>query len=685
MGVRRAAERLHRRATRAGAACALDAAGPERPPAGARAARHRVLRPARQPGLPRRPRLLGPAHRAAADRRVAQARVRCVRESCAAPLNHGTLALAHEACLSPDHRCGAGARSSRRRKRQRLRRHRRQRRVLRQPVLPGVAVRCPAVGRHRDHPPDAALVRCRDRAGQLRLHAVRSLRARGGPAQHPGAPGAVRPAELPQARRRQQEVHAVPEVQRRHGSVRRHRRPALRAGRDVLELAPRAGRPLVQRLPDLERAESAGVLGRPPERRGLRRDAAHGRRRDQSGAAGRGGRDRGAPRQPPLEAQHLQVHPADVLGRRQGDVRHARRQPLRANRLEPDLQAQEDPRDHDQERRQRVEPVGDRARLVGHRTGIRVPSRQVRSGQADRPGAQGAQGQPGDAQAARLLLLRLEGRRRLQGRQGLLGPAYGPFAQERIAQARIRGVQEGRRSAVSEAPAAMSRLERLFHATEEENRRAVLRMLPSGRGGALLDVGTHEGDFAARVAQRVGATRVAGIDFVAEHVEAARARGIEVVCANIDDGLPFADEEFETVHANQVIEHVRRSDAFMREVRRVLKPGGLALISTNNFSSWHNVGALALGYQPMPAHVSDELILGNPLDPLRGQPHEDGRAHLRLFTARALTELSVVHGLEPVQVRTAGYYPLPPRLGRIMARIDKLHGAFLVALVRRPL
>jgi SAM-dependent methyltransferase len=231
----------------------------------------------------------------------------------------------------------------------------------------------------------------------------------------------------------------------------------------------------------------------------------------------------------------------------------------------------------------------------------------------------------------------------------------------------------------------MSRLERLFRATEEENRRAVLRMLPEGRGGSLLDVGTHTGEFAAKVAWRLGAERVAGIDFIEEHLAAARARGIEVECANIDDGLPFADAEFDTVHANQVIEHVRRSDAFLREVRRVLKPGGLALISTNNLSSWHNVGALALGYQPMPAHVSDEIIVGNPLDPHRGWSHEDGRAHLRLFTGRALIELCAVHGLERVEVRTAGYYPLPPRLGRIMARVDRLHGAFLVALVRRPL
>ena len=237
---------------------------------------------------------------------------------------------------------------------------------------------------------------------------------------------------------------------------------------------------------------------------------------------------------------------------------------------------------------------------------------------------------------------------------------------------------------MSEPSAATSRLERLFRATEEENRRAVLRMLPARRGGALLDIGTHQGAFTARVAERLGAESVIGIELIAEHAASARARGYDVVCANVDEGLPFADASFDTVHANQVIEHVVRPDDFLAAIARVLRPGGLALISTNNFSSWHNIGSLVLGYQPMPAHVSDEVIVGNPLDPLRGRPHEPGRAHLRLFTARALVELAELHGLERVAVRTSGYYPLPPRLGRIAARIDRRHGAFLVALLRRP-
>jgi SAM-dependent methyltransferase len=227
-------------------------------------------------------------------------------------------------------------------------------------------------------------------------------------------------------------------------------------------------------------------------------------------------------------------------------------------------------------------------------------------------------------------------------------------------------------------------LERTFRATEEENRRAILRMLPAGLGGALLDLGTHAGAFAERVAARVGAERTVGVEFLEEHAEAARARGIDVVSADLDEGLPFADGEFRLVHANQVIEHVRRTDVFLGEIHRVLSPGGLACISTNNLASWHNVVSLALGFQPAPMHVSDEVIVGNPLDPYHGQPHEDlGQTHLRLFTARALAELCAHHGLERIELRTAGYYPLPPALGRVAARLDRLHGAFLVGLFRR--
>ena len=234
------------------------------------------------------------------------------------------------------------------------------------------------------------------------------------------------------------------------------------------------------------------------------------------------------------------------------------------------------------------------------------------------------------------------------------------------------------------APVTRGYLERVWRATEVENRRVILDMLPAGGVDTLLDLGPNDGAFTRTVAAHVGATRLVGVELIDGHADEAAARGIEVTCADIDDGLPFGDAEFDLVHANQVIEHVRRTDAFLREVRRVLRPGGLAMISTNNLSSWHNVGSLALGYQPMPAHVSDEVIVGNPLDPRSGQQHEDlGQTHLRVFTGRALVELCAEHGLDLVERRTSGYYPLPPRLGRVAARLDPLHGAFLVGVFSR--
>ena len=229
----------------------------------------------------------------------------------------------------------------------------------------------------------------------------------------------------------------------------------------------------------------------------------------------------------------------------------------------------------------------------------------------------------------------------------------------------------------------MSYLYRVFRATEEENRRAILAALEPRPGARLLDLGTHRGEFTMRVAQRLGATSVCGVELIEKHAGVARDRGIDARRADLDDGLPFEDGAFDVVHANQVIEHVRRTDAFLRETRRVLAPGGLACISTNNLSSWHNIFSLTLGLQPMPMHVSDETILGNPLNPLHDQPHTDiGRTHLRLFTGRALTELCARHGLELLSRRSAGDYPRPPLVARPVARLDPTHGAFLVGLFR---
>ena len=231
----------------------------------------------------------------------------------------------------------------------------------------------------------------------------------------------------------------------------------------------------------------------------------------------------------------------------------------------------------------------------------------------------------------------------------------------------------------------MTYLSRLFAATEEQNRRTILSLLPAGRGGELLDVGASDGEFTVRVAERLGADRVSGVELIPEHAAGARGRGIDTEVADIEEGLPFEDGRFATVHANQVIEHLRHTDRFLAEIRRVLAPDGLACISTNNLSSWHNVISLAMGWQPMPAHASDELIVGNPLNPERSRAHADpGRVHVRLFTRRALAEVCAHHGLRTVALRGAGYYPLPHALAGAAARLDPVHAAYVTGLFAAP-
>lgn len=225
----------------------------------------------------------------------------------------------------------------------------------------------------------------------------------------------------------------------------------------------------------------------------------------------------------------------------------------------------------------------------------------------------------------------------------------------------------------------MGYLERVYRESEEENRRAILDLVPTVRpGGRMVDLGCADGTFTMRVAQAAGVTDVHGVEFVDDWAVDARERGVQVLVADLGRPLPYEDASFDLIHSNQVIEHLQRTDLFLMEIRRLLTPAGRAVISTNNLSSWHNVASLALGWQPFPSHVSDYVVAGNPMNAYEGTEHETmGQLHLRVFTGRALTDLAAYHGLALEADASNGYYPLGGRLARAAARADRRHTAFL--------
>jgi hypothetical protein len=110
---------------------------------------------------------------------------------------------------------------------------------------------------------------------------------------------------------------------------------------------------------------------------------------------------------------------------------------------------------------------------------------------------------------------------------------------------------------------------------------------------------------------------------------------------------------------------------FLTEIHRILRPGGVSLVSTENGSSWHNVVAAALGWQIFSlTNVSSRAGgVGNPLALHRGRaPASASWTHKTIFNYSGLLEMLALYGLRPVAARGAGYHPLPPSAARFDAR-----------------
>jgi trans-aconitate methyltransferase len=99
----------------------------------------------------------------------------------------------------------------------------------------------------------------------------------------------------------------------------------------------------------------------------------------------------------------------------------------------------------------------------------------------------------------------------------------------------------------------------------------VLEWLDAQPGEYVLDLGCGDGQLTRRIAD--SGAHVLGVDASAEMVAAARERGIEAEHAKAEE-LPFRDATFDAVFSNAVLHWVRDHDAMMRQVYRVLKPGG---------------------------------------------------------------------------------------------------------------
>jgi SAM-dependent methyltransferase len=118
------------------------------------------------------------------------------------------------------------------------------------------------------------------------------------------------------------------------------------------------------------------------------------------------------------------------------------------------------------------------------------------------------------------------------------------------------------------------------YADGPDAREVAFAAIAEGEPGRVLEVGAGPGELAERIRRELGAALVA-IDISPRMVELARRRGVDARVGDAQD-LPFDDGEFDCAVAAWMLYHVPDVDRGLRELRRVLRPGGRLVAVTNS-------------------------------------------------------------------------------------------------------
>lgn len=101
-------------------------------------------------------------------------------------------------------------------------------------------------------------------------------------------------------------------------------------------------------------------------------------------------------------------------------------------------------------------------------------------------------------------------------------------------------------------------------------------------GFTVVELGTGGGHVAASVKQRLPEARVVATDLVVECLERVQRNfpNLEVAQVDADEQLPFGDASVNLVISSNLFEHLHDYQTHLREVFRILRPGGSYFVST---------------------------------------------------------------------------------------------------------
>lgn len=189
--------------------------------------------------------------------------------------------------------------------------------------------------------------------------------------------------------------------------------------------------------------------------------------------------------------------------------------------------------------------------------------------------------------------------------------------------------------------------ERRFFADVEHRYTKMHRLLQEEygelAGARIVDLGLARGLLLERF-RRYPGVDLSGTEIDEVEAEHARRRGLDPVVHffNVFEGsrltaeLPFDDATCDVVLAGEIIEHIVDTEAFLRAIHRMLRPGGAVVLSTPNLLWWKARLEMLAGRYP--AAVDFRTRYG------------DDAGHVRAFTPRLLRGLLEETGFADIRI-----------------------------------
>jgi SAM-dependent methyltransferase len=164
-------------------------------------------------------------------------------------------------------------------------------------------------------------------------------------------------------------------------------------------------------------------------------------------------------------------------------------------------------------------------------------------------------------------------------------------------------------------------------------------LLPSlEHGMSLLDVGCGPGTITIDLAARVFPGRVLAVELTEAALDLARAEARTRDVSNIDfvvadvHRLDLPADQFDVVHAHQLLQHVADPVQALREMRRVCRPGGIVAARDSDYT--------AFTWFPALAGLDDWLSLYRAAARANGGEPDAGRRLLAWANAAGFTDVT---------------------------------------------